>query len=113
MFGSVARGEAGRRSDIDVWMSVDSDDDLLQARRTATDVAVDLGEQRFGDEAHRYEFEVLVESVESAVSHGEADDGINGVLAEGIAIEDSDAPGRVKDVVLGGTDATEVIGDEG
>ena len=50
VFGSVARGEAGRRSDIDIWMLVDSDDDLLQARRTATDIAVDLGEQRFGDE---------------------------------------------------------------
>ena len=113
VFGSVARGEAGRRSDIDVWMLVDSDDDLLRARRTATDIAVDLGEQRFGDEAHRYEFEVLVESVESAVSHGEADDGIDEVLAEGIVIEDSDALGRVKDVVLSSTDATEVIDDEG
>ena len=111
VFGSVARGEADRRSDIDVWILVDNDDDLLQARRTATDIAVDLGEQRFGDEENRYEFEVLVESVESAMSHGEAEDGIDEVLAEGIVIEDSDALGRVKDVVLGGVDAEEVIGD--
>ena len=111
VFGSVARGEADRRSDIDVWILVDNDDDLLQARRTATDIAVDLGEQRFGDKGNRYEFEVLVESVESAMSHGEAEDGIDEVLAEGIVIEDSDALGRVKDVVLGGVDAEEVIGD--
>jgi predicted nucleotidyltransferase len=109
VFGSVARGEADRRSDIDVWILVGDNEDLLQARRTATDIAADLGEKRFGDEGNRYEFEVLVESVESAVSH---EDGIDEVLAEGVVIENSNALGRVKDVVLGGTDATEVIGDE-
>jgi hypothetical protein len=87
-------------------------DDLLQARRAATDIAVDLGEKRFGDPGERYEFEVVVESVESAVSHGDADDGIDEVLAEGIVIEDSEALDSVKDVVLGETDAAEVIGDE-
>jgi predicted nucleotidyltransferase len=112
VFGSVARGEADRRSDVDVWILVENDDDLLQARRAATDIAVDLGEQRFGDEGDRYEFEVLVESVASAVSHGEAEDGIDEVLAEGVVIEDSDALGRVKDVVLGDADTTEVVGDE-
>ena len=112
VFGSVARGEADRRSDIDVWLLVEDDDDLLQARRTATDIAVDLGEQRFGDEGHRYEFEVLVESVESAVSHGETENGIDEVLAEGVVIEASDELGRVKDVVLGGADAAEVTDDE-
>ncbi|MFQ3475358.1 nucleotidyltransferase domain-containing protein [Halonotius sp. F2-221B] len=112
VFGSVARGEADRRSDIDLWILVDDNDDLLQARRTATDIAADLGEQRFGDAGNRYEFEVLVESVESAVSHGEADDGIDELLTEGIVIEDSDALERVKDVVLGGADAAEVVGDE-
>jgi predicted nucleotidyltransferase len=112
VFGSVARGEADRRSDIDVWVLVDDNDDLLQARRTATDIAADLGEQRFGEAGERYEFEVLVESVESAISHGKADDGIDEVLAEGIVIEDSKALERVKDVVLGSTDAAEVIGDE-
>ncbi|MFW5919176.1 MAG: nucleotidyltransferase domain-containing protein [Halanaeroarchaeum sp.] len=112
VFGSVARGEADRRSDIDVWILVDNDDDLLQARRTATDIAVDLGEKRFGEDGDRYEFEVLVESVESAVSHGEAENGIDEVLAESVVIEDSDALGRVKGVVLGGADAEEVISDE-
>ncbi len=112
VFGSVARGKADRRSDIDIWILVDDSDDILQARRTATDIAVDLGEQRFGGEGNRYEFEVLVESVESAVSHGEAEDGIDEVLAEGVVIEDSDALGRVKDVVLGGADAGEVVDDE-
>ena len=91
---------------------MDSHDDLLPARRRATDIAADLGEQRFGDEGHRYEFEVLVESVESAVSHGTADDGIDEVLAEGVVIEDSDALGRAKDVVLGGADPEAVVKNE-
>lgn len=112
VFGSVARGEADRKSDIDVWILIDDDENLLQARRTATDIAVELGEKRFGEEGHRYEFEVLVESVESAVSHGEADNGIDEVLAEGVVIEDSNELERVKDVVLGGADAAEVTGSE-
>jgi predicted nucleotidyltransferase len=112
VFGSVARGEADRQSDIDVWILIDDNDALLPARRAATDIAVELSEERFGEASDRYEFEVLVESVTSAVSHGEADDGIDEVLAEGIVIDDSDALERVKDVVLGGADATEVVGDE-
>jgi predicted nucleotidyltransferase len=112
VFGSVARGEADRRSDIDAWILIDSDDDLLQARRSATDIAADLGEQRFGEAEQRYEFEVLVESVASAVSHGRADDGIDELLAEGVVIENSSALERVKDVVLGGGEAEEVVDGE-
>jgi len=53
---------------------------------------------------------VLVESVASAVSHGEAEDGIDEVLAAGVVIEDSEPLKRVKDVALGGADAGEVLG---
>ncbi|MFB6228329.1 MAG: nucleotidyltransferase domain-containing protein [Halobacteriales archaeon] len=112
VFGSVARGEADRQSDIDLWILIDDDDKLLQARRAATDIAVDLGEMQFGEANERYEFEVLVESVESAVDHAEADDSIDEVLAEGIVIEDSEALERVTDVVLGDADAVEVTGNE-
>lgn len=112
VFGSVARGEADRQSDIDVWILIDDNDELLQARRSATDIAVDLGETRFGEEGHRYEFEVLVESVQSALSHGGADDGIAEVLAEGIVIVDSDELERVKDVVLSDADIPELSTDE-
>lgn len=108
VFGSVARGEADRRSDIDIWVLVE-DDDLLQARRATTEIVVELEETRFGEAGNRYEFEVLVESVESAVSHGDADDGLDDILAEGIVIEDSDRLEAVKDVVLGEADATEVL----
>ena len=112
VFGSVARGEADRQSDIDTWILIDNEDKLLQARRVATGIAADLSDQRFGESSNRYEFEVLVESVESAVSHGKADDGIEEVLSEGIVIEDSEALTHVKEVVLGGADGTEVAADE-
>lgn len=107
VFGSVARGEADRQSDIDIWVLIDDNDNILQARRTATSIGVDLGEKRYGDAGDRYEFEVLVESVESAVGHGEADDGIGELLAEGVVVEPSEELERVKDDVLGGADATE------
>ncbi|QKY21930.1 nucleotidyltransferase domain-containing protein (plasmid) [Halolamina sp. CBA1230] len=98
VFGSVARGEADRQSDIDIWILIDDDEDLLQARRTATDIASNLGEQRFGKQGNRYEFEVLVESVPSALDHANAEASIDEVLAEGIVIEDSEALERVKDL---------------
>lgn len=112
VFGSVARGAADRRSDIDLWVLIDEPDTLLQARRTATDIAVDLEEQRFGAAGDRYEFDVLVASVQSAIGHGEAGDGIDEILAEGIVIEGSNTLRRVKNEVLGGPDAVEVVDDE-
>lgn len=112
VFGSVARGEADRQSDIDIWILIDDDEDLLQARRTATDIAGNLGEQRFGKQGNRYEFEVLVESVTSALDHAKAEASIDEVLAEGIVIEDSEALEWVKDVILGDVDAVEVTDDE-
>jgi predicted nucleotidyltransferase len=111
VFGSVARGEADRASDIDCWVLVEDDGELLAARRAATDLAADLEEERFGgypdsrarretdarDPGDRYEFEVLVESVESAVGRGEQ---LYEILTEGIVIVDSDALQDLKDAVL-------------
>jgi predicted nucleotidyltransferase len=43
LFGSVARGEADRQSDIDLWILVDGDSgDLLQHRNTANKLARDI-----------------------------------------------------------------------
>lgn len=108
VFGSVARGAGDRQSDIDVWLLVTDDDRLLGARRQATSVATDLGDERFVSpqrtadapiEGDRYEFQVLVESVDTALSHGEE---LVEILREGIVVVDSDPLQRVKDVVLHG-----------
>ena len=105
LFGSVARGEADRRSDIDLWILVEDTDDLLQARRAATELAANLSERRFQEGASdreggdRYAFEVLVESVETAESH---DEELVDILTTGIVLEESEALQRVKDAVLDG-----------
>ncbi|MBX0287171.1 nucleotidyltransferase domain-containing protein [Halomicroarcula sp. F28] len=61
VFGSVARGEADRRSDIDLFVVVDGD--RTSARRRTTDVVSDLSEERF--DGDRFAFEPYVESVDS------------------------------------------------
>nr|WP_114578708.1 nucleotidyltransferase domain-containing protein [Saliphagus sp. LR7] len=62
VFGSVARGEADRQSDIDVFVVIEGD--RTSARRAVTDVVADLRDQRF--DGDRFEFERYVESVENA-----------------------------------------------
>jgi len=66
VFGSVARGEADRRSDIDLFVVVDGD--RTSARRLVTDVVGDLSEERF--DGDRFAFEPYVESVDSATRAG-------------------------------------------
>ncbi len=103
LFGSVARGEADRRSDIDLWILIEETDRLLSARRTATELATNLSERRFHNETRsqksgdRYEFEVLVESVETAKNYT---DELVDILTTGIVLEDSEDLQRVKDTVL-------------
>lgn len=65
LFGSIAHGTADRRSDIDLLIIVDGD--LTHGRRVCTAVARDLEEESFDD--NRYEFEVLVETPDTAASH--------------------------------------------
>ncbi|WP_092816679.1 nucleotidyltransferase domain-containing protein [Halopenitus malekzadehii] len=61
LFGSVARGEADRVSDIDLLVIVD--DDKTAARRTIQAIVSDLEDHRF--EGNRYTFQPLVESTDS------------------------------------------------
>jgi predicted nucleotidyltransferase len=79
LFGSVARGEADRRSDIDLWILVEERRGTNQRR--AAGVADDLEGRRF--DGDRYAFEVLVESTDSAVAYA---DRLEAVLGEGITL---------------------------
>lgn len=83
LFGSVARGEADRASDIDLLVFVD--DDRTQARRTVQAIVSDLEETKF--EGNRYEFETLVESTDSAERIG---DRLRQQFDDGITIVGSD-----------------------
>jgi len=111
LFGSVARGEADRQSDIDLWVLVEETEHLLQARREATTLSGTLSERRFSRGAsssrgERYDFEVLVESIETATSYSEQ---LVEILTEGIVLVESEQLGHVKDAALDGE--TEVTTD--
>lgn len=89
-FGSVARGEADRASDIDVFVLV-ADTEVVSARRTISDIVRNLEEESIGGD--RYEFEVFVESPESARNRGA---GLQPIFQEGIPLLESETLRRVR-----------------
>jgi len=93
VFGSVARGEADRRSDIDLFVVVDGD--RTSARRIVTDIVGDLGEQRF--DGDRFAFEPYVESTESAQRAGPK---LRDIFDEGITVYGSDRLQSVRKAVV-------------
>lgn len=90
LFGSVARGTADRSSDIDLLLVVEGD--LTLARRLGTKTARELEDRKFGGD--RYEFEVLVETPESALSHGEE---LKELFRDGIVLKRTDGLREVRD----------------
>jgi len=95
LFGSVARGEADRASDIDLQVLVA--DELLEARRELQAARQDLETRQF--DGHRYEIQLLVESVESAKNYGEK---LQDIFSEGIELYATDPFADVKEVVFNG-----------
>lgn len=93
LFGSVARGTADRQSDIDCFVLVGDDPAVNQ--QAAHDVVERLHDKRFDGE--RYTFEVLVESVQTALEYG---DRVQEIFAEGITLSDSDELQQLKREVL-------------
>ncbi|MFB6193697.1 MAG: nucleotidyltransferase domain-containing protein [Halobaculum sp.] len=79
VFGSVARGNADRRSDVDLWVLADDPD----GQHRANELAKRLGQERF--DGDRYEFQILVETPESA--RGRADR-LTELFAEAITLVD-------------------------
>lgn len=60
VFGSVARGDADRRSDIDLWVLVEGS---RGERHRGNELAMELGTEGF--DGDRYEFQILVETLDS------------------------------------------------
>jgi biotin operon repressor len=96
VFGSVARGEADRQSDIDLFVVVDGD--RTTARRQITDLVADLETERF--EGDRFEFEPYVESADSA---RRAAPKLKRIFAEGITLYSTEQFQAIK---------TEILSDE-
>lgn len=95
VFGSVARGEADRASDIDLFIVVD--DELMAARRTIQNIRQAVSEQPF--DGNRYEFQVMVESLDSAEQYGEK---LQTIFSEGITLYQMDELDKLRRGVLHG-----------
>lgn len=93
VFGSVARGEADRASDIDVLVIVE--DKLTSARRKVTDIVAELEEEEIKGE--RYEFEALVESVDTTEKRGER---IRNIFTEGLVLHRTKKLENLKEAVF-------------
>ena len=95
LFGSVARGEADRASDIDLQVIVSGE--LTEARRELHDIRQEVEGQKFDGE--RYELQLLVESVESAESYG---DKLREIFSEGIKLRETNELETVREAVFNG-----------
>lgn len=92
LFGSVARGDADRASDIDVFVVVD--DGRMAAQRAAHAIEEEIASERF--DGDRFEPHVVVETRDSAVTH----DRIRDVLVDGITLHDAPVLDAVKGEVF-------------
>ena len=81
LYGSVARGDADRRSDIDLWVLVE--DDRMANQRTANRVRQDLEDQEFN--TGRYAYEIDVESLPAVPNYT---DELRDVLGDGLVVSD-------------------------
>lgn len=91
LFGSVARGDADRQSDIDLWVLATE----RGVQHTANEVAKELGNERFDGE--RYEFQVLVENPDSARQHA---DRLREIFTDAITLVESEELTTLKQEVL-------------
>lgn len=95
VFGSVARGEADRRSDVDVFVVVEGD--RTSARRLVAGVAEEIGQRRF--DGDRFAFDPSVETDESAIRAGSK---LREVFVEGVTVERTDELDTIRKAVLTG-----------
>jgi predicted nucleotidyltransferase/biotin operon repressor len=93
IFGSIARGEGDRQSDLDCFVVVEGD--RTAARRLVSGVVSELRDQRFGGD--RFEFEQYVESVESAMRAGGK---LREIFDEGITIYEAEGLQDVRTKVM-------------
>ncbi|WP_455448471.1 nucleotidyltransferase domain-containing protein [Natrinema thermotolerans] len=95
LYGSVARGEADRRSDIDLWVLVK--DDRMANQREANRVRRYLEDESF--DTGRYAYEIDVEAL-PAVPNYLAD--LREIVREGITLYETEAFETVRNMILRG-----------
>jgi len=95
LYGSVARGEADRRSDIDLWVLVR--EDRMTNQRRANQLRQSLEEQSF--EGSRYAFDIDVEGLRAVPNYTED---IREILRDSIPIYRTDEFETVRSMVFHG-----------
>lgn len=95
LYGSVARGEADRRSDIDLWVLVR--EDRMGNQRQANKVRQSLEENTF--EGSRYAFEIDVEGLQAIPNYT---DELRQIIRDGIAVHRTDEFDTVCNMILHG-----------
>ncbi|MFP9062522.1 nucleotidyltransferase domain-containing protein [Natrialbaceae archaeon A-chndr2] len=95
LYGSVARGEADRRSDIDLWVLVR--EDRMANQRRANRVRQSLEADAF--DGNRYAFEIDVEGLQAIPNYA---DELREILRDGIAVHRTDEFDTVRGMVLHG-----------
>lgn len=101
LYGSVARGEADRQSDIDLWVVVRGD--RAPNQRTANEIANELGNEPIDGE--RYSYHIAVESLSAIPSFT---DEISEIVLSGIPVYRTDAFGKLRNLIAHGGDADEL-----
>ncbi|MFC7078325.1 nucleotidyltransferase domain-containing protein [Haloarcula halophila] len=99
LYGSVARGDADRRSDIDLWVLTRSG--RAESQREANAVARDLEEKKF--DGNRYAYDIDVEAVQAIPAYTED---IREIIVSGIPVYQTNDFQTVENLLLeeGGDD---------
>jgi predicted nucleotidyltransferase len=95
LFGSVARGEADRRSDIDLWVLVE--EGRMTNQRTANRIRQDLEERAF--DTGRYAYEIDVEALPAVPNYV---DELQEILNNGIVLYETEKFDTVQQMVFHG-----------
>jgi len=95
LYGSVARGEADRRSDVDLWVLVE--EDRMANQRAANQIKQALEDEEF--ENGRYEYDIDVEALQAVPKYIAE---IREVLSDGIVIHETEKFQTVQNMVFHG-----------
>lgn len=95
LYGSVARGDADRRSDIDLWVLVE--EDRMANQRTVNRIRQDLEDREF--DTDRYAYEIDVESLPAVPNYT---DELRDILSDGLVVHDTENFETVRKMVFHG-----------